>query len=91
MTQPIIVDQTKYQELREATDFMKKFRDFDFSAMPEEEFLETVKIFERHRETLINSLKGLTAEIEEEVQGQEGGNGDTSIIVNPIGTESQNE
>ncbi len=91
MTQPIIVDQTKSRQVQEALDFLAKFRDFDFSTMPEEEFLETVKVFERHRETLTNALKGLTAAIDEEVLGQDGGNGDTSGIVNPAGSESQIE
>lgn len=39
MNQPIIVDQAKHREVREAKDFMKKYRDFGFCSMPEEEFL----------------------------------------------------
>ncbi len=83
MTQPIIVDQTKYQEMREATDFMKKFKDFDFSTLPEEKLLETMKVFERHCNTIITALKGLVSDIDGEVKGKEEGSADASITGNP--------
>lgn len=87
MNQPIIVDQAKHQEVREATDFIKKYRDFDFSSLPEEEFLETLKAFHRHSKTIINALQGLVSDIDADVQGEKEGAGVASPIGNPAITE----